>query len=683
MQDKTSQHWQLLFQQSPLGVIEWDTNWRVASWNPVAEKIFEWKASEAIGQHYEFIVPRSAKNHVAIVTADLTNQRGGTRSSNLNITKSGKLVHCEWFNTTLKNNLGETVGAASIVQDVSSQLESQRRVLEYSHRLSDINTQLRKLAQNQSFHKENLESALREITEVASLGLNVSRVTVWSFEREQQEARCVLSFDKNTETYTTEKSLLIREFPIFFKALDEERIIAAHDARLDYRTAEFTKEYFLPSNIFSKMAVGTRLRGELVGMICFEHSSRKRVWSPEEQIFATAIADLVSLALESSERQKAESAKKRLEAELFQKHKLEALGTLAGGIAHDFNNILAVIMGSTELALIRAKDRQFPMEELNRIGTAALRAKDLVTQILLFSKSQPIELRPVRLQDLVYDSLKLIRATFPSSIEVIEKLNVPDAIIDSHPTFIYQLLLNICTNGVHACENGRGTIEIALNKSTSSLGKSNQRKESVTLSISDSGSGIEPHILSHIFDPFFTTKDPGKGTGLGLSVVHSIVDTLGGRITVKSESGAGTTFSIELPISTNAPNRGKISGVTFGKGENILLVDDEVDVLESTSQLLEHLGYHVTAYSDPLKALEDYRKNHSRYALVVTDITMPQIDGAQLAEQMLKIDNKARFLFVSGFGFEINMNALPKASLLQKPIELSALSEGVQSAIRN
>lgn len=554
--DIKDQSWQFIYEHAPVAVIEWDTTWCIRAWNSAAEEIFGWKAEEVIGKHFDFLIPEQIKDHIHAIAQDIASQRGGHKSLNQNVKKSGDLIDCQWFNTALLDEKGRTIGAISVAQDVTQDRESRRRLVAYSQLLSELSTQLLKLSQSEKLSGENLESTLLEITKVAAQGLHVARSSCWVLDTNQEKMRNIVTYDLSSLSRIRSPDLSIAEYPIFFESLKKERLIDAHYCRIDSRTKEFTKDYFIPHGISSKLCVATRLRGKPHGMICFEHIGDPKEWGAAEQVFACAIADLVTLAFETSERQKAETEQKRLENQLFQSQKMEALGTMAGGIAHDFNNILAAIMGSTELGLVRSRAHQIPLEQLEIINEYAHRAKDLVQQILSFSKNQTIEQKSINLQFAVEDSLKLIRKTLPPTIELKTLLEAPTGMVLSNPVQIHQVILNICTNAVHACSSGeQGTICIHLQEiSFTALSSPKilphpelRFGDYLKLTISDDGMGIDPETAKCIFDPFFTTKEPGSGSGLGLSIVHSIMNRLQGAVTVDTIPHEGTTFSLYFP----------------------------------------------------------------------------------------------------------------------------------------
>ncbi len=355
---------------------------------------------------------------------------------------------------------------------------------------------------------------------------------------------------------------------------------------------------------------------------------------------------------------------KNLERQLQQSQKMESIGTLAGGIAHDFNNILFPIMGYTEM-MIKDLPLDSPMHKgLDRIYAGALRAKNLVQQILTFSRQEIFELKPVKIQDIVVEALKLIRASIPATIEIIQDIQRDCGMVRADPTRIHQIVMNLATNAWHAMENSVGKLTISLkqiklsDKDIYAIDFEIIPGDYVCLMVSDTGSGMDKAVLAKIFDPFFTTKQKGKGTGMGLSVVHGIVKNMGGGIKVESEPEKGTEFKVYFPVAESSfvaesffkeyfvENHGQ---KVQGGGESILLVDDEEDIITMETEMLESLGYKVTSSASSIDALEIFRAAYDQFDMVITDMAMPDIPGDKLSMQLIKIRPDIPILLCTGF----------------------------------
>jgi PAS domain S-box-containing protein len=351
--------------------------------------------------------------------------------------------------------------------------------------------------------------------------------------------------------------------------------------------------------------------------------------------------------------------KKELEAQLRQAHKMEAIGTLAGGIAHDFNNILGIILGNTELAMDDVPEWNPARFNLEEIKTASLRAKDVVRQILSFARKTDQERKPVKINPIVTGSLKLLRSSIPSSIEIRSNIPKESQTILADPTQINQMLINLCTNAAHAMEKDGGILEISLDRVTmdelmaQSYALSPGRY--VKIAVCDTGHGIKPEIKDRIFDPYFTTKEVGKGSGMGLAVVHGIVMNHDGAIFVDSELEKGTTFNIFFPVTEREP----ISEIPIDEDlptgkERILFVDDEKSIMTIGHQRLERLGYKVESTTSPSEALDLFRLKPDQFDLVITDMTMPQMTGDKLVKEILSIRPDIPIIICTGFCEKIN-----------------------------
>ncbi len=385
----------------------------------------------------------------------------------------------------------------------------------------------------------------------------------------------------------------------------------------------------------------------------------------------------------------AEEEKTLLTRQLNQAQKMEAIGTLAGGIAHDFNNILSAIIGFTEMT--RLKVDQPPLRRhLDHVLNACERARNLVAQILAFSRATELELKPVDISFIAKEAVKLLRATIPSIIEIRFKSAANIHTVRADPTRIHQVLINLCTNAAHAMREKGGVLEVELENIEITAGSAPTGLDvkpgpCVVLTVRDSGIGIPPDVMHRIFDPFFTTKEKGEGTGLGLSVVYGIVKGFGGSITVDSQPGAGATFKVYLPAITDmAEVRPETEEPLVGGREHILFIDDEEMLMEMGRYLLEELGYRVTPVADSTKALELFRAQPGQFDLVITDMTMPGMTGADLAREMLKLRPDLPIILCTGLSEIINEEkamAMGIREFVMKPLNLRKIAELTRKAL--
>jgi len=383
--------------------------------------------------------------------------------------------------------------------------------------------------------------------------------------------------------------------------------------------------------------------------------------------------------------------RKRLEDHFRQAQKLDALGTLAGGIAHDFNNILAAINGYNELSRMKLKDNPEVRQHLGAVSVATKRAIHLVRQILAFSRQEQSERLPIKLRPVVVECVELLRATIPSTIDF-DLLLSPDApMVLADATQIHQILTNLGTNAVHAMKDGPGLLQIKLERCVvDAAHAATQRKLRpgvyARISVSDTGRGMDKETLRRIFEPFFTTKQPGEGTGLGLSVVHGIMESYEGAITVYSQLGEGTAFHLYFPEHAGEAEQvaTEETPVPRGHGERILFVDDEELLVQLGQQTLTELGYEVEVAILPSIALARVREDPARFALVISDQTMPGMTGLMLAARLQLIRPTLPIILTTGYSLTLTPERIEEAGifrLLPKPASIHALGTAVHDAL--
>ncbi len=495
------------FMQTPLAVIEWNIDCKIRAWNPAAEAIFGYTQMEILGKHASVIIPEKHRKYIDAAWAELLEQKGGSRSTNKNLNKNGDELFCEWFNTSIVNETGDTIAVFSLVQNITS-------------------------------------------------------------------------------------------------------------------------------------------------------------------------------------RRQAEIEKKKLTSRLQQAQKMESIGTLAGGIAHDFNNILVPIFGYLEMVIEEVPSSARDL--LGEVYNGAQRARELVKQILTFSRQSDHELKPLNPHIVIREALRLLRSSIPSSIQINQNINKNCGMVMADPTHIHQIVMNLCTNAFHAMEETGGELNVFLSKIDFSEIDLKDPGMSpgphICLAVSDTGQGIERQILNQIFDPYFTTKKEGKGTGLGLSVIHGIVKDYKGHISVYSEPGKGTEFKIFLPTiqASNEAQKTKPDIPLQGGSESILMVDDEPVIVDLGKKILERLGYQVTVQSSSLDALELFRSKPDNFDLVITDMAMPNMTGDKLAGLMIQIRSNIPVIMCTGFSetmTEQKAKDLGIKGFLMKPIVMQELSVKIREVL--
>ncbi len=389
---------------------------------------------------------------------------------------------------------------------------------------------------------------------------------------------------------------------------------------------------------------------------------------------------------------KLENEKEALENQLRQSQKMEALGTLSGGIAHDFNNILSIIFGNAELSKTMIEPHSPIQKYLNTILIAGNRAKDLIQQILTFSRKLDKERKPLEIYLIIKEFVKMLRSSIPTTIEINNDIDPNSGIILADPTQIHQILINLCTNASYSMREKGGVLSIKLKPFIISELDSFENGliispgNYVMLEVSDTGAGIDKKILDKIFEPYFTTKPMGEGTGLGLAVVHGIVKSYGGHISVDTEKDQGTTFKVYFPLveSESIKDETKIKTPPPRGIENILLVDDEVEIVDLTKTILEYLGYNVLDFTSSTLALKAFSKAPHSFDLVITDMTMPEMTGIDLSREMHAIRPDIPVILFTGFSQLVDKEksgALGLSAYLTKPVSMTELADTVRNVL--
>lgn len=365
------------------------------------------------------------------------------------------------------------------------------------------------------------------------------------------------------------------------------------------------------------------------------------------------------IVIDLREKKAAEEAKNKLETHLQQSQKMDAIGMLAGGIAHDFNNILAAIIGYTELSMDETEEGSAIKDNLNEIFTAGNRAKELVNQILAFARQSDEKLQPLRVDKIIKEVLKFIRSSIPATIEIRQNI-ASDSLIVGNSGQVHQIMMNLCTNAAYAMEDNGGILEVTLKDiiidPASDLESQGLKPGNyMELTISDTGTGISPDIIKSIFIPFFTTKPIGEGSGMGLSVVHGIIESYGGKITVDSQLGEGTVFTIYLPITKKRISSLSLEPEAIPTGtERILFIDDEAPIAQMAGTILKRLGYHVTTSTSSVDALDLFRMKPNDFDLIITDMTMPIMTGDYLAVELMEIRPDIPIILCTGYSKKIS-----------------------------
>ena len=418
--------------------------------------------------------------------------------------------------------------------------------------------------------------------------------------------------------------------------------------------------------------------------------SREALESRVEERTAELRTAVALLREEITERQRAEQERARIEGHLQNVQKLEAIGILARGVAHDFNNILTSIAGYTHLAIDDLPPKSPARDHLEQVAKAGERAADLVRRLLIFSRKDDESVRPFEISPVVLETLQLLRASIPSSIDFRQDIDPHCGYVPANPTLLYQIVMNLCTNAYQAMQGSTGCLHVSLapielDRPCPPAPVGLPDGPYVKLTVSDSGPGIPAEIADRIFDPFFTTRDVGRGTGLGLSVVHGVVSRCGGLVTFESLPGTGTSFYVYLPrVPADQVPEVLRPPEPCGTGQ-VLLVDDEESIVQLGSRMLQDLGYAVTAETSSLAAFELFKAKADRFDLLISDLTMPKMTGDELIGKVRKIRPDIPAILISGFHDEVSpadqAGGLDLTERVKKPFTRSDLAFAIQRVL--
>jgi PAS domain S-box-containing protein len=603
----------------------------IISWNPAAERLFGYTALEIIGRPIKLLFPpdlynEEDENMRRLIEGDTTSRFEAVR-----IRKDGQRLDVAVTISPIKDSDGNVIGVSRILRDITDR----KRAMEA---LRESETRFRELA-------ENIDEVfwIADPEEAKKLYISPAYEKIWGLTLESAYERPHMWLDA-------------------IHPDDRDRVVRSLEIKKTQGTYEEEYRIIRPD--------GT------------ERSIRDRAFPVRDA--AGAIKRWVGVAEDVTKY-------RNLEEQLRQTQKMEAIGTLAGGIAHDFNNILTSISGYTELSQMILTGNDKVRDYLGSVLQAAGRATDLVRQILTFSRLERVERRLIQLRPVIAETIKLLRASIPSTIQFDISLatNAPMVLADA--TQIHQILMNLGTNAWHAMKGKPGRLEIKLERCPVDVAHAAAQSRLrpglyARVSVSDTGSGMDQATQRRIFEPFFTTKPPGEGTGLGLSVVHGIMDSHDGAVTVYSHLGEGTVFHLYFP-----EHAGEIAAVgadgepaPIGNGERILFVDDEVLLARLGQKTLTELGYEVECSTEPAEALATVRADPQRFALVLTDQTMPGMTGISLASQLRLIRPELPVILMTGYSVGLGQDQIDASGILQvliKPTSIRSLGIAVHAAL--
>jgi len=528
----------------------------------------------------------------------------------------------------------------------------------------------------------NREACFEAIAETAAELIRVDRVGIWLYDTARTRIDCAELFERKHEKHTHDLSLDASQFPVYFQSLEEERIIAAHDARSDPRTAEFTDSYLRPLGVGAMLDAPIRVAGRMVGVICHESVGPPREWTPEEQALAASMGDFVSLAIETAERTRAQAEHAAIAERLGRVHKMEALGRLAGSIAHDFNNLLTAIHGGLDLVRHAKKhdrlDDAFLQEELGQIEYAADRAGRLIQQLLGFSRHEVVDPQVMDAGAALSGMRELLVRLLGESITLELKVAPDIPWINFDPNQFEHLLLNLASNARDAMPSG-GKFQVHAR----AAGKKTE-PEWMEIEVTDNGAGIPYEVLPMIFEPFYSTKSMGTGWGLGLATVQRLIESSGGHIFVRSNPGEGTVFRIRLPAVPAPAPAPTADNDPPKKNATVLICEDKSRILAALRQALEDAGYDVLSACDAPHARATFRDHEGPLHLLLTDVIMPGASGPVLAKEFADAHPEMRVLYISGYSaaeLERNGVAVEADRLIAKPFKPAEVVRRVQEVL--
>lgn len=674
-------------------VIATDTQGLVTRMNVVAEQLTGWSQAAALGRKldevFDIIDAGTGKKSVNPVARVLgTGKMVGLGNHTVLIARDGREYQVADSAAPILGPDGASLGVVLVFRDVTEEYALQEQLaheLTVKQALADLAGQLVGSGQSLASIARTILAAARELTasphgSVGIIDAKTGHLVCHAFTELMENGSQGRGANQELEFSPGPDG----RYPgLWGQALNERQGFytnapGAHPAAGGCPEGHVAVERFL--------AVPVLLADQLVGQIAVANGGRDYT---EKDI--DLLARVATPCAQAIKGVRAGEERERLMAALRQSQKMEAVGALAGGVAHDFNNMLTPILGYTELVMARLPPGDTLRQELGEVKKSALRAKNLVQQILAFSRQKGQELVCMALQPVLGECLKMLRSTLPATIAFREDIAMDCGQVMADPIQIQQILINLCTNAAHAMEGGGGTLEVSLreigvNPGDTLAGQDFRPGKYLRLVVSDTGCGMDKATLERIFEPYFTTKEQGKGTGIGLALVHGIVKEHGGHLSVYSEPGQGTTFSLYFPVCRDAGGqspRAMDTGIPRGS-ERMLLVDDEEDVLKMLKEMSEYLGYQVMAVSDSTEAYALFRNRPEAFDLVVTDQTMPGLTGVAFARKIFTLKPGMPVIICTGFSealTEGKARELGIAGYIMKPVVMGDFARVVRRAL--
>jgi PAS domain S-box-containing protein len=571
----------------------------------------------------------------------------------------------------------------AIIRDVTAVRAEERAKEEQTARIIRQQEALHELAAAES---ADPAGAYGLACRVAARILGAARTSIWYYDENRTAIRCAWLFADGVLTEAPGLVLRRSDYPAYFAAIHRQSTVAADDALSDPCTVEFAESYLRPLGIGAMLDCAVRVGGETLGVLCIQHVGGPRVWSLEERDFSAAVASFVALSRSIEQR-------RALEMQLQQSQKMEAVGMLAGGVAHDFNNLLTAILGFADLLRRNPRLDAVAQSQVDEVVLAGQRASELTSQLLAFGRKQPRAPRRVALNALVTGASRMLKRVVGEAITFGTHAADEELHVRVDPNQIEQVLMNLVVNARDAMRVQGGALDIRVWRAsapTDGVPESPTEADWAVIEVEDTGVGIAPEHLDRVFEPFFTTKGVGEGTGLGLSTAYGLVQQNGGQIRLSSTRGKGTVARVYLPLDESevvgdagAPIMSP-DGLLVGGAETILVVEDEAIVRLLSVELLQRLGYRVLVAGRPTEALELLSAQGSAIDLLITDLVMPEMNGAELYKAAAQRVPGLRVMYMSGYapdGVLRETARKPGTVFLGKPFTLKQLADRVREAL--
>ncbi len=632
--EQSEEKYRSLFESIRDAILVTDTNRSIISCNPAVTDLFGYGREELKGNDIKLLC--KDENQYADLDASLQQEADEGKAFHVlqYRKKSGTCFQGETNFFSFRDTKGEKVGIIGIIRDITWRLQAGDALRQSEQRFRELFNSISDL-----IFTQDLEGRLTSVNPAMNKGFGY-----------------------------TEEELLGRRVSDF---MDPK-----------YRPA-FDSEYL----------AGIRKSGRSKGVSSFFRKDGSRIYIEYRSKLVTpnqGTPFISGIGQDVSDRILAAKERKRLEAQLRQSQKMESIGTLSGGIAHDFNNMLSIILGHTELAFEKIPEDSPAREFLCEVQTAGMRARDVVRQLLTFSRKTPEAREPLNLVPIVKECLKLLRSTIAANIDIRPDIDERPAVLEADATQIQQVLINLCSNAADAMSETGGILRVSLafedlSRETAEFDPDLSAGHFIKITVRDTGEGIAAEHLNRIFDPYFTTKPVNKGTGMGLAMVHGIVKSHGGSIRVSSQPERGSVFEVFFPAVESAPKPGRSAFAELPRGTGrILLIEDDPSLAGLNQKRLEKLGYHADSQTDPVEALELFRASPNLYDLVITDMTMPNMTGDQLCREILEIRPDMAIILCTGFSEKISeasAKSLGAAKYLEKPISMGDLAQSVHTLL--